>query len=246
MAFKIGETRQIGTYCIDYVGPVWDKDINNTKYQKILFLKFDNSKPVGEPICLYFKDEPGYRVPDFQTEWQIETLLSIHCNNERVEVHDYGNLTTIEELKAKLASVTAERDKLAEELAFCKTINLLLSAFPKSFINHANEFIAHKEANAYFRLTNCETELDVKCKVLEWLSRAASCAYPFSTQKKNDVFHDFMLDGINTFLGTAFTEDDMEQIYVELGNGLNHEKTIRFIELGYDMSILDSRKNISM
>ena len=38
MAFKIGETRQIGTYCIDYVGPVWDKDINNTKYQKILFL----------------------------------------------------------------------------------------------------------------------------------------------------------------------------------------------------------------
>ena len=45
--------------------------------------------------------------------------------------------------------------------------NKLAAAFPKSFINSALEFIAHKEANEWFRLEDCENEFDVKCKVLE-------------------------------------------------------------------------------
>jgi hypothetical protein len=114
----------------------------------------------------------------------------------------------------------------------------LARAFPNSFINTALEFIAHKEANEYFRLEDCENEFDVKCKVLEWLSRGAHKTCPFHSNIKNERFHNFMLNGINDFLGTDFTEDDMEIIYTYLGNRCNHERTVKFVNSGYDMEVL--------
>ena len=113
----------------------------------------------------------------------------------------------------------------------------LARAFPNSFINTALEFIAHKEANEYFRLEDCENEFDVKCKVLERLSRGAYKTCPFNSNIKNKKFHNFMLNGVNDFLGTDFTKDDMEIIYTYLGNRCNHERTVEFINSGYDMSI---------
>ena len=118
----------------------------------------------------------------------------------------------------------------------------LSRAFPKSFINSALEFIAHKEANEYFRLEDCECEFDVKCKVLEWLSRGAYKTEPFVSHKKNADFHEFMLNGINKYLGTNFSYDDMEIIYTYLGNRCNHSKTEKFIESGYEMSVLKGGK----
>jgi phenylalanyl-tRNA synthetase beta subunit len=112
-----------------------------------------------------------------------------------------------------------------------------MNCFPGSFINQCGEFIAYSEANEYFILHNCESTLDVKCKVLEWLSRAAFKTTPFGV-KKNQAFHNFMLDGINRYLGTSFTHDEMDKIYTYLGNCVNHSKTLRFIENSYDMSIL--------
>ena len=114
----------------------------------------------------------------------------------------------------------------------------LSAAFPKSFINCALEFIAHRTANEYFRLEDCETELDVQCKVLEWLSRGAYKTEPFATDRKNKEFHAFMLCGINTFLGTDFTEDDIAVIYQELGNRVRHSLTVEFVNSGFDMSVL--------
>lgn len=114
----------------------------------------------------------------------------------------------------------------------------LARAFPNSFINTALEFIAHKEANEYFRLEDCNNEFDVKCKVLEWLSRGAYKTCPFNSNIKNERFHNFMLNGINDFLGTDFTEIDIEKIYTYLGNRCNHENTVKFINSGYDMSVL--------
>ena len=114
----------------------------------------------------------------------------------------------------------------------------LARAFPNSFINTALEFIAHKEANEYFRLEDCNNEFDVKCKVLEWLSRGAYKTCPFNSNIKNERFHNFMLNSINDFLGTDFTESDIEKIYTYLGNRCNHEKTVNFINSGYDMSVL--------
>ena len=63
-------------------------------------------------------------------------------------------------------------------------IQRLMNCFPSSFINQQGEFIAHKEANQYFILRNCENEMDVKCKVIEWFSRAAFKTEPFRTVKK--------------------------------------------------------------
>lgn len=122
------------------------------------------------------------------------------------------------------------------------TIDRLIFCFPGSFVNLGNEFVAHRFSNQWFRLEDCENELDIQCKVLEFLSRSAYKTEPYRTNRKNDEFHKFMRDGINEFLGTSFTEEDMEPIYTYLGNRCNHKKTIAFIESGYNLSILP-RKN---
>lgn len=113
-----------------------------------------------------------------------------------------------------------------------------MSCFPRSFINQHSEFIAHEKANEYFILRDCETEFDIKCKMLEWFSRGAYKTEPYRTKKSNDEFHTFMLNGINKYLNTNFTYKDMEQIYTYLGNAVNHTKTMMFVESGYDMQIL--------
>lgn len=117
----------------------------------------------------------------------------------------------------------------------------LMRAFPQSFINYEGEVILHRYANEYFILRDCETELDVKCKVLEWCSRGAYKTEPYRSKAKNTEFHEFMLDGINEFLGTNFTEDDMEIIYTYLGNACNHQRTIEFVNSGFDMTVLERR-----
>ncbi len=118
----------------------------------------------------------------------------------------------------------------------------LNNAFPNSFINSGLEFIAHGRANSYFRLEDCYDELDVQCKVLEWLSRDAYKTCPFQTDRANDKFHAFILEGINRFLQTNFTTKDMEIIYQELGNCVHHQLTVEFVQSGYDMSVLKKEK----
>ena len=46
-----------------------------------------------------------------------------------------------------------------------ETVMKLAKAFPGGFLNGQGEFIAHKKANEYFLMADCETELEVKCKV---------------------------------------------------------------------------------
>lgn len=117
-------------------------------------------------------------------------------------------------------------------------ITRLMKCFPHSFINQYGEFIACRDTNAYFKIDNCKSELDIKCKALEWLSRDAHKAAPFRARRKNEEYRAFMMGGINRYLGTSFTDEQMEDIYTYLGNACNHEKTIRFIESGYDMIVL--------
>lgn len=115
----------------------------------------------------------------------------------------------------------------------------LLKSFKGSFVNESGEFIANHKANSYFNLGTCKDELEVKCKVLEWLSRDAFKTEPFRTKKQNEAFHTAMMDGINRYLETNFTQDDMSLIYQELGNQVNRENTMRFIESGYDHKVLE-------
>ena len=117
----------------------------------------------------------------------------------------------------------------------------LMKCFHGSFINHNGEFIAHRYGEAYFNFSTCEDVLDVKCKVLEWLSRPASKGQPFKSDRANERYQNYMLDGINKYLGTHFTHDDIDEVYTYLGNRCNHAKTIRFIESGYDVGMLPVR-----
>ena len=118
----------------------------------------------------------------------------------------------------------------------------LMCAFPNSFVNSNGEIIVHRDANEFFMIRNCETELEVKCKVLEWFSRAAHKTSPFPSERKNKKFQDFMLNGINKYLGTDFNRDDMDLIYTYLGNACNHDLTVKFVESGYIMGLLKERE----
>lgn len=119
----------------------------------------------------------------------------------------------------------------------------LMSCFPGSFINHNGEFIAHRKSNTWFDLFSCPTELDIQCKVIEYLSRAAHKTLLYRRHSCNKHFWNGMRCGINRFLGTSFTHEDMDVIYTHLGNGVNHQKTIQFVESGYDMNLLNDQED---
>lgn len=104
---------------------------------------------------------------------------------------------------------------------------------PKCFINHNFELIVEPKWNVYFRLEDVKTELDLKCKVLAWLSRP-------SCKGVSDYWQIRIKDIVNTYLRTEFTFDEMEQIYTHLGNDCNREKSIEFIESRYVLSVLTS------
>lgn len=107
----------------------------------------------------------------------------------------------------------------------------LRQAFPRYFVNSNFELIIYPPRNIYFLLEDIHTEIELNAKVLEWLSREASKSISRQSQK-------YHLNGINAFLGTNFTQDEMRIIYTYLGNRCNHELTLQFIESGYDLSVL--------
>ena len=124
------------------------------------------------------------------------------------------------------------------------TIHKLGQCFSGSFINTDGKFIVKQKGHmysTYFDLTDCKTEFDIKCKVLEYCSYAACKAKFYSSPERNQDFQDGIRHGINQFLDTNFSAKDMERIYTYLGNGNNPALTKRFIESGYDTSILMSK-----
>jgi hypothetical protein len=91
--------------------------------------------------------------------------------------------------------------------------------------------IVEPKNNIYFRLEDVETELELKCKVIAWLSRPSCKGVSEKIQSKIRAI-------INEFLGTEFTHDETNEIYTYLGNDCNRDKTIRFIESNYDLKTL--------
>lgn len=118
------------------------------------------------------------------------------------------------------------------------TIKKLMRAFPGSFINDSLEFIADRRINSYIMLENVPDELTLKAKVIEYFSRPAFKGEYFSSSRKNQEIYDFHLNGINDFLDTNFTPEEIEDIYCELGNGINRELTLKFIKSGYNMQVV--------
>lgn len=120
-------------------------------------------------------------------------------------------------------------------------IRALKEAFPESYVNGRGEMIIEPHANQYFIIEGCKTKEDIKAKVLEWLSRGACKTEPYETPKRNAEFRQYMKDGVNTYLGTNFTQNELMAIYTYLGNCVNHQKTLNFIRSGYDFSVLEEK-----
>lgn len=150
----------------------------------------------------------------------------------RKQVHSYGGTqkTMSEKERQSAADMKEAREKLLE-------------CFPGSFINEVDEFIAHPRTNQYFILRDCKTVEAVEAKVLEYLSRAAFKSQPYSQEWRNRRLHEFMLSGINAFLDTDFSYEDMELIYTYMGGGIKHGLTLVFID--HDMSMKWLRSQIS-
>ena len=125
-----------------------------------------------------------------------------------------------------------------------EVLSKLFRAFPDAIINRNLEFVADpdRRVNSYFRLDNCETEEDVEAKCLEYLSRESFKSEHFNAAWRNAQVHSYHLSGINNFCGTAFTEDEIEDIYTHLGGGIHHQKTLAFIRSGYDMTIVTGKE----
>jgi len=84
------------------------------------------------------------------------------------------------------------------------------------------------EHHKFFRYEGDET---LEYKVLEWLSRAAH-------KEGGEESSKWYLDGINKFLGTNFNNDEIGEVYVYLGNNINRELCIKFVESGYKVEML--------
>lgn len=117
-------------------------------------------------------------------------------------------------------------------------ISKAMRAFDGSFINHNNELIMIPKFNVYTILDDVETENDFKVKLCEWFSRECCCALRYSSSKRlNDYWHK-NTDIFNQLCGTKFTVSDMARVYSYLGNGCNRPKCIKFVESGFDLSVL--------
>lgn len=119
-----------------------------------------------------------------------------------------------------------------------QAVKRLMDAFPGSFINHCFEFIADIRINSYIRLDNVPDELILKAKVIEYFSRPAFKGEYFHSHSKNQEIYDFHLRGLNEFLGTNFSTEEIEDIYCKLGNGINRTLTLKFIKSGYNMQVV--------
>ena len=115
-------------------------------------------------------------------------------------------------------------------------INKTLACGFKTFINNLNELIIIPKINLYFRLEDVKTQEDFESKILKW------CTQKAASNHWNKYWSPKIIKYINYMLGTQFINDEIDLIYCKLGNGINHELTMKFIESNFDLSILESNK----
>lgn len=169
-------------------------------------------------------------IKEFTVSWYgfLETIMAT-----RLAIH-FQSYEVIEdnETKEKKRKKKMNEEERKVKFIINQTLNYGKYSGLKSFINEDNELIVAPAINAYFRLDDIKTELDFKCKVLNWLS--VYCT-PNHWNKKWSYT---MIDYINFILNVYFSKEDFETIYKYLGNGINNELTIKFIQGNYNLKIL--------
>ena len=94
------------------------------------------------------------------------------------------------------------------------------------------------KTNGYFAIKNCRNEVDIKCKILENISRDCFKTQHYSRLKDNKKMWQENLIALNNALKTDFSQQDIELIYNKLGNGINHKLTKKFVESDFNMEVL--------
>ena len=112
-----------------------------------------------------------------------------------------------------------------------KTRHIVFIAPVWRAIRMQNELIFSLRTDSSFSLKDVTDETQLKAKILEWLTRTAVKA----VSPKERKLH---FEGINKLLGTNFTLEEMTDIYTYLGNGIKHDLCVKFVESGYDMTII--------
>ena len=116
------------------------------------------------------------------------------------------------------------------------------NCFYNSYISAQGEVILSDKGNVYFTAKYCKDKKDIICKLLEWCSRPIAKGEPYASEVRNRNWRESLLAGYNAYLGTQFSQEDMYWIYDKLGNAVNHELTLKFIESGFDLSLVRPQK----
>lgn len=114
----------------------------------------------------------------------------------------------------------------------------IMKHFKNSYINNNLEVILLPKTNGYFAIKNCRNEVDIKCKILENISRDCFKTQHYSKLKDNKKMWQENLIALNNALKTDFSQQDIELIYNKLGNGINHKLTKEFVESDFNMEVL--------
>ncbi len=115
----------------------------------------------------------------------------------------------------------------------------LLGLFPKSYINQNLEVILIPKTNTYFNLEGVGSRRDIIAKLLMWCTRTIAKCQPFRNKKRNDMYREATKRALNYYLGTLFSDEDINLIYQRLGNGINQDLTYSFIDSDFDMEVLN-------
>lgn len=133
-----------------------------------------------------------------------------------------------------------------EKKEFNEIIARIITAFSQRFgpviqtnaTSEKYELILVRKTNLYLVVHYDMNVLDLKCAILEWLSRSACKGGSYRYERLNEKYQDKILECINNVLKTSFSHKDIDRIYTYLGNSIHHSDTIKFVQSGYDMNLL--------
>lgn len=138
------------------------------------------------------------------------------------------------------------KKEIKERKEFNEIIAKIISEFSDKFgpVIQTNadskkyELILVRKTNLYLVVRYDMNVLDLKCSILEWLSRSACKGGSYRYEKLNEKYQDKILECINNILKTSFSHEDIDKIYTYIGNGVNHELALEFVQSGYNMKRL--------
>lgn len=184
---------------------------------------------------------------DLGSTWKCSACNTVEVHAGRTMPYKYCPYCAAEIVRFhKLKSVKSHIDD-NDPMALEAALMWLMRTFPGSFINSSGELILDRETNVYFNLKTVSNLTDLRCKVIEYVSRAASKTEPYGNNtkqkiEKNIAFQTRMRKGINQYLGTEFNQEEWLYIYTYLGNGVNRPLCERFVDSGYDLEVIRRAK----